>query len=76
MKRSLAPIIWPRFFRSVLALLANEDFLAVELKLLRQSDGLAAVVHEHLRSSLHGLDASLKRAVYISIRQAVILDLA
>src|SRR5687767_4806243 len=42
----------------ILALFANEHFIRTELELLRQPHGLAAIVHEHLGSSLHGLDSS------------------
>src|SRR6266540_183911 len=47
----------------ILTLLADEHFLGVELKLLRQPHRLAPVVHEHLGSSLHRR-TSMGGAVY------------
>src|SRR5712691_10030094 len=55
----------------ILTLFANEHFVGVELELLRQPHGLAAIVHEHLGSSLHDRIPPMNLAVYISICQVV-----
>src|SRR2546427_9317253 len=61
------PIGWSGRQDHILTLLANEHFAGAELELFRQPHGLAAIVHEHLGSSLHGRIPPWIDAVYISI---------
>src|SRR5688572_13895696 len=61
------PIRWAGRQNHIFTLFANENFVGAELELLRQPHSLAAIVHEHLGSSLHGLFLPRTGAVYISI---------
>src|ERR1700730_6474126 len=61
------PIGWAGRQDHILTLLANEHFAGAELELFRQPHGLAAIVHEHLGSSLHSRTPPWNDAVYMSI---------